>query len=188
LNEIHITKEKNMTRFLVSLTKNKETKKLAKGVRKRNKQNQLWHAEIIYLVQPESWKQLTTKLEAHDVLEIYAEGTSMFITPTFSHSTHEFTATTLALKIADIVGEQKKHLPFVIDLRTCNSGTLVTENKRTFCFAQDLSRALSDNGLIHVVVKGYTGFILTKRLFRNSVGARYGQFGSKIGHCKLEDA
>ncbi|MGE4350480.1 MAG: hypothetical protein AB7D28_12060, partial [Candidatus Berkiella sp.] len=81
-----------------------------------------------------------------------------------------------------------KNIKITIDLRSCNSATIATGPRGEICFARDLSQALRDLGFNQITVHGYTAYIHSKNIFKQSAVAEGVKHGAKVAHCTLDSA
>jgi hypothetical protein len=171
-------------KFFFSPVRNRETTNAAKKL-KKNK----FFPNIIYMSNPASQKQFSSKVNEGDIVEIHADGLPWVTGGTHYNDDVDHNPFTLAKYFSKLLID--KDINLTIDLRFCTSGVYVTgpTEADSLCFAEDFSKALAFHGYHNITVLGYTGYVNSEDPFRESL-SEVGQsdvFGSKIKHCRLEE-
>lgn len=171
-----------MTTFIFSPVKNKETENAVKLLKKNN-----CFEQIIYVSTPGSLNRFQKAVKSGDTIEFHADGLPWVTGGVNYNPKYDNDAYSLAKLFAENM--PTKGLPITIDLRFCTSGVTVKGPKGNLCFAKDFSKALKFHGVDNVTVYGYTGYVNSKGLFKQSL-SEVGDskvHGAKVKHCKLEE-
>lgn len=142
---------------------------------------------IRLIKEPEKVDLLRKALRTMDefTLEIHAEGLPFIIGKPKSSNKYDHSPYQLAKLIGSFV--ENKNSTFYIDLRTCLSAVPARYKNETIIYAQDLSRFLANFGFKNAFVYGYTGYLLSDDVLKQSVVDKSFMKGAKAKHCSLED-
>ncbi|MCS5708342.1 hypothetical protein CC99x_005425 [Candidatus Berkiella cookevillensis] len=172
-------------KFFLSPIKNKETKHSPKKLKSNG-----YFPQVIYMQNERSEKQMMNALKDGDVLELQADSIPWVLGGENVDERTDFSPFSLAEYFEKLFAD--KNIEITIDLRCCNSGTIATGPKRAsdeeICFARDLSQALNDLGFNQITVYGYTAYIHSNNVFKQSAVAEGFKHGAKVPHCVLEHA
>ena len=168
-------------KFFLSPIKNKETKNSSKKLKSNG-----YFAQVIYMQNECSERQMINALSDGDILEIQADSIPWVLGGENVDKRTDFSPFSLAEYFEKLFSD--KNIKITIDLRCCNSATIATGPRGEICFARDLSQALRDLGFNQITVCGYTAYIHSNNVFKQSAVAEGVKHGAKVAHCTLDSA
>lgn len=122
-----------------------------------------------------------------DRIKVYAHGNPCIIGPEKESKDEDRTASEFAIALDEMVLPVDKTQSFTLDLLFCNSGSMVYYHDHQEFFAFDLTHKLIDFGYRSFSVVGYTGFIKTKSVDKETIYPRYNDLtgGQKSDECRM---
>ncbi|MCS5708341.1 hypothetical protein CC99x_005420 [Candidatus Berkiella cookevillensis] len=169
-----------MPRYFLAPMKTKETLKIAKNLKRTSE----YYPRIIYLNNPRDLEFLSNVIKEKDILEIHADGNPWIMGAQYS-TNYDYSPRLLAMTLQKIL--KNYTLNITIDLRFCNSGTTATGAKGSVCYAESLSKFLSEEKFCAPIVYGYAAFVHSEKPLRQSLVSEHDKHGAKVAHCRLED-